>query len=185
MNAITTTSRVLKALEVLSWIIFIGLCIDAGGLAINTIISLFINPSAVEYFWTARDYLSELSKFGRGHFTTLALIMNIVVILKAVMFYLILVLFRKRGLTIERPFSSVLRDLVFKFSYLALGIGIFSQIGLKYTEWLVGQGMPAANMEALKIAGADVWLFMAVLLFVIGQMVKRGMEIQVENDLTI
>jgi len=70
-------------------------------------------------------------------------------------------------------------------SYLALGIGIFSLYGFKYTLWLTGQGVKTADLQALHIAGADVWLFMAVILFVIVQIIKRGIEIQTENDLTI
>lgn len=35
------------------------------------------------------------------------------------------------------------------------------------------------------IAGADDWLFMAVILYVIVQIVKRGIEIKNENNLTI
>ena len=47
------------------------------------------------------------------------------------------------------------------------------------------KGLGAADLKALNIAGADVWIFMAVILFVIVQIVKRGIEIQNENDLTI
>lgn len=68
---------------------------------------------------------------------------------------------------------------------MALGIGLFSQFGFKYTKWLTEKGLAVANMEVLKLGGADVWLFMTVVLFVIGQMAKRGMELQAENDLTI
>ncbi len=51
--------------------------------------------------------------------------------------------------------------------------------------WLTKQGFEIADLQSLHIGGADVWLFMAVILFVIGQIVKRGIEIQNENDLTI
>ena len=70
-------------------------------------------------------------------------------------------------------------------SYLALGIGLFSLYGFKYTVWLTSQGVKLADLQALRIAGADVWLFMAIILFVIVQIIKRGIEIQTENDLTI
>jgi hypothetical protein len=70
-------------------------------------------------------------------------------------------------------------------SYLALGIGLFSHYGAEYSVWLTKQGVKTADLQSLHIAGADVWLFMAVILFVIVQIVKRGIEIQQENDLTI
>jgi hypothetical protein len=43
--------------------------------------------------------------------------------------------------------------------------------------------MPA--IESLRIGGADVWLFMGVTLLVIGQIYKKGIEIQTENELTV
>ena len=48
-----------------------------------------------------------------------------------------------------------------------------------------GVGLMAANLKSLNMDGADVWFFMAVVLFIIVQVVNRGVEIQQENDLTI
>ncbi|WP_323756072.1 hypothetical protein [Roseivirga sp.] len=180
-----TTSQVLKVLQVLSWVIFIGLCIEAGGTAINTIITMFINPQGVENFWEGADYLSSLYNFDQGHFFAITLIMTIVAVLKAFMFYLIIKLFIEKKLTIAQPFNIALRQFIVKQSYLALGIGLFSYFGSKYAIWLTEQGLPMANLESLHIAGADVWLFMVVILFVIVQVVKRGIEIQSEHDLTV
>ena len=180
-----TTSQILKVLQILSWIIFIGLCVDAGGVAVNTIITLFINPLGVENFWEGADYLSGLYKFDPGHFFVIALIMTIVAVLKAIMFYLIVKLFTEKKLNISRPFSLELRRFILNLSYLALGIGLFAYYGFKYSLWLTTQNVKPADLQSLHIAGADVWLFMAVILFVIVQIVKRGVEIQNENDLTI
>lgn len=40
-------------------------------------------------------------------------------------------------------------------------------------------------MQSLSMTGGEVWLFMYVILFVIAYIVKRGVEIQTENDLTV
>ncbi len=180
-----TTRQLLKVLQILSWIIFIGLCIDAGGIAVNTIITLFINPLGVKNFWEGAGYLASLYTFDYGHFAVITLTMLIVAVLKASMFYVIVQLFADKKLNISRPFDMELRRFIFKLSYLALGIGLFSHYGFKYSVWLAEQGVPAADLQSLHIAGADVWLFMAVILFVILQIVKRGIEIQNENDLTV
>jgi hypothetical protein len=37
----------------------------------------------------------------------------------------------------------------------------------------------------LHLGGADVWLFMGVILYIIAQIFKRGIEIQAENELTV
>jgi ABC-type multidrug transport system fused ATPase/permease subunit len=180
-----TTKQILKVLQILSWIIFIGLCIEAGGIAVTTTITLFINPAAVKNYWDWSGYLSGLYKTDHGHFIVIAVIMIIVAVLKAIMFYFIVKLFTEKTLNISQPFSSKLRRFILMLSYLALGIGLFSLYGSNYTAWLTGQGVPAADLQTLHIGGADVWLFMAVILFVIVQIVKRGIEIQTENDLTI
>ena len=41
------------------------------------------------------------------------------------------------------------------------------------------------DTQLLHLGGADVWLFMAVILFIIAQIFKRGIEIQTENELTV
>ena len=180
-----STKHILKVLQILSWIIFIGLCIEAGGITANTIITLFINPSGVENFWEGSGYLSSLYKFDKGHFIVITLTMIIVAVLKAILFYLIVKVFTERKLNISEPFNMDLRRFILLSSYLALGIGLFAAFGYKYAVWLTKQGMATADLQALHIAGSDVWLFMAVILFVIVQIVKKGIEIQTENDLTI
>jgi len=46
-----------------------------------------------------------------------------------------------------------------------------------------GISMPDDN--SMGFGGADVWMFMGIILLVIAQIFKRGIEIQLENDLTI
>lgn len=180
-----TTNQILKVLQILSWIIFIGLCIEAGGITVNTFITLFINPLGVENFWEGNEYLSSLFKFDQGHFIVITLTMIIVAVLKAIMFYLIVKLFTDKKLKISQPFSMELRRFIITQAYLALGIGLFSNSGFEYSVWLTKQGVKSTDLQSLHLAGADVWLFMAVIFFVIAQIVKRGIEIQKENDLTI
>ena len=85
----------------------------------------------------------------------------------------------------SQPFNTELKQFIITQSYLALGIGVFSQMGIKYTMWLSQQGLNLPDVQALHIAGADVWIFMAIILFIIAQVVKKGVEMQNENDLTI
>lgn len=180
-----TTTQILKVLQLLSWLIFIGLCVEAGATAVNTFITLAINPLGVTNFWEGADYLSALYAHDYGYFLVITIIMTIVAVLKALLFYFILKLFLDKKLDFSKPFSLDLRHFIVKVSYLSLAIGLFSYYGFKYTVSLRNKGLQAADLQALHIAGADVWLFMAVILFVIVQLVKRGIEIQNENDLTI
>lgn len=158
---------------------------EAGAIVINTFISLFINPDGVENFWKGKEYLSNLYQYDYGYFMVVAIIMCIVAILKAIMFYLIIKLFLNKKLDFYKPFSVELRRFITKLSYLALGIGLFSISGENYSELFSKQGIQAANLQLLNLEGADVWLFMAVILFIISHVVKKGIEIQTENELTI
>ena len=180
-----TTNQILKVLQILSWIIFIGLCIEAGSISVNTVISLFINPHGVNNFWEGKTYLSTLFSFDRGYFFVVTLTMIIASVLKAIMFYLIVKLFTEKKIKMSQPFNTELKQFIITQSYLALGIGVFSQMGIKYTMWLSQQGLNLPDVQALHIAGADVWIFMAIILFIIAQVVKKGVEMQNENDLTI
>lgn len=179
-----TTNHILKVLQILSWIIFIGLCVEAGGIAFNTFYTFFINPANTHSFWEKAD-LSGLYNYDHGHFLVIALIMFIVSVLKAILFYLIVKLFVEKKLDIAQPFSIELRHFMRNLSYLALGISLFSYYGLNYSGWLAQQNVVMPDVQALQFSGADVWLFMSVIFFVIVQIVKRGIEIQNENDLTI
>jgi hypothetical protein len=49
----------------------------------------------------------------------------------------------------------------------------------------VDQGVQIPDIQALRLAGADVWLYMGITLLVIAQIFKRGIEIQTENELTL
>jgi hypothetical protein len=180
-----TTNQVLKVLQVLSWIIFIGLCIETGSIIIGTFINLFIKPLHTENYWGGSDYLSSLYKYGIEHFVVVTVIMIIVGVLKTIMFYLIVKLFTDKKLKISQPFSEGLRRFVVNEAYLVLGIGLFSYYGIKYTQGLTQKGFVRADLQSLHFAGADVWLFMAVILMVIIQVIKRGIDLQNENSLTI
>ena len=68
---------------------------------------------------------------------------------------------------------------------VVLAIGLFSYWGAKHTQELVHQGVTMPELQQLRLAGADVWLFMGVVLLVFSQIFNRGIELQNENDLTV
>ena len=84
-----------------------------------------------------------------------------------------------------QPFSDATRRFIFSIAYTTLAIGLSSSCGADYTDWFTGQGVKMPSLEQLSIAGADVWLFMSVTLFVIAHIFKKGIEIQTENELTV
>ena len=170
-------------LLVLSWIIFTGLCIQAGGFMVNAIFAI-VNPAIITRLWREID-LSDLLKHDNGHFFVITSILSIVAIVKAGLFFLIIKILHNKDLDMSQPFSKKVRRFVFRMSYAALLIGLFSMYGARYTEWLTKQGIKMPDTQYMQLGGYDVWLFMGVILFIIAQIFNKGIEIQSENDLTI
>ncbi|WP_439506055.1 hypothetical protein [Sediminibacterium sp.] len=178
------SKEMLTILHIFAWIIFIGVCIEAGGIIFNTFFAMVINPIGAKNFWMKID-LSNLMSYDKGYFLVITSIMSIVAVMKALMFYLIVKLFHKKAFDFTHPFNSILKQFISNLAYLTFGIGLFSIWGLKYAAWLRLSNIYIPSLEDLRLGGADVWLFMSVILFVIAQIVKRGIDIQTENDLTI
>jgi len=179
-----STKQILNVLYILSWIIFVGICIDTGGILSNALYAFFFNPVIAQNFWSGID-LSSLFQFDRGYFLVETFLMSIVGIMKAIMFYLIIKIVHDKKLNLLQPFNKEVRKFIFNLAFLSFGIGLFSIWAANYAEWFENQGVKMPDIHLLKIGGADVWLFMSVILFVIAQIFKRGIEIQEENELTV
>ncbi len=179
-----TTEQVLKVLHVLAWIIFIGLCVNAGAILFNAIYVFAFNAIAVKNFWQGLDF-SSLWNYDHGWFLTIVAQMFIIEVLKALLFYTIIKLFLNKKFNFSKPFNVDLKNCLLLICYISLGISFFSNFGKKYATEMVLRGVQMPELHQLNFVGADVWLLMAVVLFVIAQLFKRGIEIQQENDLTI
>lgn len=177
------TKHILKVLHALSWIIFIGICIEAGAIIGNAILTLAF-PAGARHFWREVDLLA-LYGYDPGYFFVQALLIGIVAVMKACIFYLIVKMLHNKKLNMSRPFNPEMGRFMFSVSYLSLGIGLFSWWGVKYAAWLTEQGVEMPDVQHLRLGGADVWLFMGVTLFVVALIFKRGIEIQTENELTV
>jgi hypothetical protein len=179
-----STEQVLKILYVIAWIIFIGVCIEAGGIIFNAFFTLVLNPDAAKNLWRQAD-LSNLYSYDSGHFFVETLLMSIVAVMRACIFYLIVKILHDKKLNMSQPFSKHTGRFILNVSWLSLGIGLFSLWGVNYAGWLTKQGVKMPDIESLRLGGADVWLFMGVTLLVIAQIFKRGIEIHTENELTV
>ncbi|MDX1935759.1 MAG: DUF2975 domain-containing protein [Flavihumibacter sp.] len=178
-----TTKHILNVLNVLSWIIFLGLCVEAGGVIFNALYVLY-KPLVAKYFWNGAD-LSALIAHDKGYFIVQTVLMSIAAVMKALLFYIIVTMFYNKKLSIAKPFGPELTIIVIKIAWLCLGAGFFSIWGLRYATWLKTQGINMPDVHLLHIDGGDVWLFMAVVLFVISQIFKKGSELQKESELTV
>lgn len=175
-----TTKMILQILQVISWVIFIGLCIEAGSYLFNAVFTMAFNPLAADYF-----KLTELYHYDSGFFLTQIGLGFITATLKALLFYLIVKILYDNKLDFSKPFNQSLFTFVSNLAYVTIFISIFSNWGAKYSKWLAAKGINMPEITELHLDGADIWLLMGIVLLVIAQIFKKGIELQNENELTI
>jgi len=171
---------VFKALHIVAWIIFVGLCIEAGGLIVNFIFSLF-KPEFVQNLYQKLD-LSELYNRSKlAYFGMYGFILAIS-ILKAYLFYVVIRLISK--LNLSKPFNSYVADQITKISYYTFAIGILSNIARQIAINLQQQGFEVDKLNQFW-PDSQAYILMAAVIYVIATIFSRGVEIQNENDLTV
>ncbi|RYY52537.1 MAG: DUF2975 domain-containing protein [Chitinophagaceae bacterium] len=172
------------ALTILSWIIFIGVSIEAGGFLFNMFYFLFAGPEGPGFFYNHLE-LRPLFQYDKGHFIVMTGLMSLVAMLRATLFYVIIQMITRKDLSLSSPFNPLARKYIVINAWIAIVIGFFSKYGTDYATWLGTKGIGLPSVEQMRLGGADVWLFMGVTLFVIAQVFKRGIELQAEHDLTV
>jgi len=175
------THELLIVMKVLTWLVFLGLCIKTGALIISFFVSEFINPSASKNFYLGFD-LSNLKQFSNGHYSAMVLLIIVLSALKALMFYHVIKFFLR--LNLMNPFSPDVAFLIKKISYVAFAIGTLSMIAIQYSRWLSKNGVVFTGLMEFIDSGA-AFLFFSGIIFIISLVFKKGIEIQTENELTV
>jgi len=173
----TTSSTVLKIINVLFWITFIGLCIKTGALLISFIVSLFINPESANDLYLGLS-LFDLYSYRKSHYIFTVSLFIALTGLKAYIAYCVIKLFMKFNLS--KPFNGKLSELFLKISHIALGTGILAIISENYVKWIMKQGIAVP----IDWGGGEILLF-AGIIYLFAHIFKKGTELQTENDLTV
>jgi len=174
------TDFLLKVLNVIAWIAFIGLCIESGALIFNFAYSIN-KPIVAHNIYKGLD-LSGLQAKSFVNFIGLMSFIILISILKAYLFYLVVKLFLK--LNFVKPFSIEIAKLIENMSFEVFSIAIVGAVARQYTKKLIKSGYKISNaQEYWNDTGA--FLIMAATIFVIAQVFKKGIELQNENDLTV
>jgi Protein of unknown function (DUF2975) len=171
---------VFKGLHVVAWIIFVGLCIEAGGLIVNFIFSLY-KPEFVQSLFQKLDlsemyHRSQLAFFGMYGFIL------VISILKAFLFYVVIRLISR--LNLSKPFNSYVADQITKISYYTFAIGILSNIARQIAQNLLNLGYDIDKLNQFW-PDSQAFILMAAVIYVIATIFSKGVEIQNENDLTV
>ena len=167
-------------LQIVSWVIFVGLCIEAGAMIVNFVFSLF-KPEFVHNLYQKLDLSQMYNTNIWVYFGMYGFILTIS-ILKAYLFYVVVMLLHKIDLL--KPFNSYVADQIKKISYITLGIGIFSLIAREISRSMVHYGLEPDTLNKFWEDGS-AFLLMAAVIYVIATIFSRGVEIQNENDLTV
>lgn len=175
-----TNKLVFTALKIVSWIIFVGLCIEAGALVVNVIFSIY-RPELVHNLYQQLDLSDVYARSRWTYFSMISFILAIA-LLKAVMFYHVINLVTKFDL--KRPFNEFASKQILLIGYDALAIGLFSYVGRQAARYLQHHGYATDSMNPFW-EDSQAFILMAAVIYVIGAIFKRGIELQMENDLTV
>ncbi|MBK7097508.1 MAG: DUF2975 domain-containing protein [Sphingobacteriales bacterium] len=175
-----TNNFVFIVLHVVAWLIFVGLSIEAGGLIVNFFFSLY-KPEFVQILYQKLDLIqmykeSKLSFFGIYSFIL------IISILKAVLFYTVVILMHK--INLSKPFSTYVSRQISRISYYTLSIGLLSYIAKELTKDLIHYGFDTDNLNQFW-ADSQAFILMGAVIYIIATIFKKGVDIQNENDLTV
>ena len=175
-----TNNFVFTVLKIVSWVIFVGLCIEAGGLVVNFIFSLY-KPEFVQNLYNKLD-LSEMYERSKWAFFGMYSFILVISILKGVLFYVVIRLVSKINLT--KPFNNYVSRQISLMSYYTFSIGILSYIARETAKKLQHQGYFIDSLNQFW-ADSQAFILMAAVIYIIATIFSRGVEIQNENDLTV
>ena len=175
-----TNKIVFTALKVISWLIFIGLSIEAGGLIVNFFFSIY-RPEIVKNLYQKLD-LSEMYEQSKLAFFGMYGFILFIAVLKALLFYIVVRLVSK--IDLSKPFNNFVSRQISVISYYTLSVGILSYIGRQSAKNLQHHGFVTDNLNQFW-ADSQAFILMAAVIYVIATIFKKGIELQNESDLTV
>ena len=181
----TRTEKILKIINVFAWIIFVGTLVKSGIILISFIISLF-DPEAVVFKdidvfglgTSPGTYFYEIREANLWNYIFYVISIILWTLIKSYLAYLIIKLLSKINLI--HPFSMEIANRIVKISYTLIFIWGLSFVVGFFDKWAA----LAIGLEP-QFEGRGEFLFIAGLVYLIGNIFKRGVEIQNENKLTI
>ena len=164
----------------MAWLIFVGLSIEAGGLVVNFLFSLY-KPEFVGNLYQKLD-LSHMYKENRLAFFGVYSFILPISILKACLFYIVIRLMHKMNLA--KPFDAFVARQISIISYYTLSIGLLSYLARQFAKNLTHHGFVTDNLNQFW-ADSQAFILMGAVIYIIATIFEKGVAIQKENDLTV
>jgi hypothetical protein len=174
------TANVFRILHIVAWVIFVGLCVEAGGLLVNFFFSLY-KPEFIQNLYQKLD-LTEMYHRSNGAFFGMYGFILVISILKAYLFYIVVILMHKMDLS--KPFNTFVAKQISKIGYATFSIGILSYIAGQTAKGLQRLGFVIDNLNQFWV-DSQAFILMGAVIYIIATIFKKGVEIQTENDLTV
>nr|WP_321227885.1 DUF2975 domain-containing protein [uncultured Psychroserpens sp.] len=175
-----TNNFVFNGLKIVAWIIFIGLCIEAGGLIVNFIFSMY-NPEFVQNLYQKLD-LSEMYQRSKWAFFSMYSFILIISIIKALLFYKVIVLVTK--IDLSKPFNQFVSRQISQISYYTFSIGLLSYIARQTAKNLQHYGYSIDTLNQFW-ADSQAFILMSAVIYVIATIFSKGVEYQEELEETV
>jgi len=175
-----TNDFVFKGLKIVAWIIFVGLCIEAGGLIVNFVFSLY-NPEFVQNLYQKLD-LSEMYRRSKWAFFGMYSFILIISILKAFLFYVVIKLVTK--INLSKPFNNFVSRQILQISYYTFSIGLLSFLARQTANNLQHHGHTIDKLNQFW-ADSQAFILMAAVIYVIAIIFSKGVEYQEELEETV
>lgn len=175
-----TNNFVFWGLYIVAWLIFVGLCVEAGGLIVNFFFSLY-KPELIQNLYQKLDLTEMYNNSKLVFFGVYGFILTIS-ILKACLFYTVIRLMHTMDLS--RPFSTFVAKQISKISYYTLSIGLLSYIAKELVENLIQYGFVTDHLNEFW-SDSQAFILMGAVIYIIATIFKKGVDIQNENDLTV
>lgn len=171
---------IFTVLQIVAWAIFIGLCIEAGGLIVNFFFSL-IKPESIGYLYQKLNLIELYSNNKWAFFIIYSSTLSLS-ILKSYLFYIVVRLTHK--IDLSNPFSTFVSKQIMYISYYTLTIGLLSYIAKETVKALINHGMLLTDLSRFWV-DSEAFIMMGAVIYIISTIFKKGVEIQSENQLTI
>ena len=169
------TEKLLKIMKFFSWLAFIGLMIKAGAILFTYFLS--INNAEV-----SKDLYEGMNLFEYREYSFIqySFIIGYKILLYATEAYIaFLVIKLLQKLNIKQPFNLDVQHFMQQISKGIFYLWIIAIVHNTHMQ-LIGK----KNNFEMDLFSSD-FVFLSVIIFIFAQIVKRGIEIQSENDLTI
>ena len=178
------SSFVLNILKIVLLIVFVGLMITTVFLFAVFIISLFkIDTDFVKSVKITlpnfKGKFSDLKGYGTAFFSVLMFLITVFSFLQTYLVSLVIKILQK--LNLQHPFSAEIAKMIDQIVKLAVVLAFGSIFVSAFSGFLLGESTVQFELGS----GNLNFLIFAAIIYIIGIIYKKGIELQSENELTI